>query len=171
MSGPRGYRREPAGTQPPCLQRPYGSTVLRAPSRPLVLMPHTLSEVTGPLFGHEKVAPEEHDLTAGHAVPPQGERLVVHGRVVDEDDRPVAGTLVEFWQTNAAGRYRHPWDRHDAPLDPNFTGCGRAVTDQDGRYGFVTIRPGAYPWRNHHNAWRPAHIHFSLLARASSPDS
>jgi protocatechuate 3,4-dioxygenase, beta subunit len=163
MSGIRGYRREPEGNQPPYLHPAYGSTVRRAPSRPLVLLPHTLSEVTGPVLGHEMVGPEDHDLTLGHAGAPLGERLIVHGRVIDEDDRPVAGTLVELWQANAAGRYHHKWDQHDAPLDPNFTGCGRALTDEQGRWRFVTIRPGAYPWRNHPNAWRPAHIHLSVF--------
>lgn len=128
-------------------------------------VPRTLTEATGPLFGHLAVAADEADLTRGAAAPPIGERIVVEGRVLD-DARP-DHTLVELWQCNAAGRYHHPLDQHDAPIDPNFRGFGRAVTDGDGFYRFTTIRPGAYPWRNHANAWRPAHIHFSLFGRAS----
>jgi protocatechuate 3,4-dioxygenase beta subunit len=140
--------------------------VLRAPSRPLVLLPHTLSEVTGPVFGSGEVRPEEADLTRQHPGEPIGERIQVSGRVLDDGGRPVPGTLVELWQANAAGRYRHDNDQHPAPLDPNFTGCGRAITDGEGRYRFLTIRPGAYPWKNHPNAWRPAHIHLSLFGQA-----
>ena len=139
------------------------STALRAPTRPPIRAPHTPTELGGPVYGHESVAPGDSDLTTGHAGAPIGERILVTGRVLDEDGRPVPHTLVEIWQANAAGRYRHPNDRHDAPLDPGFTGAGRAVTDASGAYRFTTIKPGAYPWRNHHNAWRPAHIHFSLL--------
>jgi protocatechuate 3,4-dioxygenase, beta subunit len=141
----------------------YRSTLKRAPSQPLILLPHTLSETTGPVFGHVAVSEIDSDLTRAHAGEPLGERIIVTGRVLDEDGRPVANTLIEIWQANAAGRYVHVRDQHPAPLDPNFTGAGRAVTDADGRYRFVTIKPGAYPWRNHHNAWRPAHIHFSLF--------
>jgi len=125
-------------------------------------MPHTLSEVTGPVYGHD-VLPEDSDLTRQHKGEPLGERIVVSGRVLDEAGRPVPRTLVEIWQANAAGRYIHHGDRHPAPLDPNFSGAGRAMTDAEGRYKFVTVKPGAYPWRNHPNAWRPAHIHFSLF--------
>jgi len=131
-----------------------------------VLLPHTLSEVTGPVFGHADVGPADQDLTARHAGEPLGERIVVTGRVLDEGGRPVPHTLVEVWQANAAGRYRHVNDGHPAPLDPNFDGCGRALTDAEGRYRFVTIRPGAYPWKNHPNAWRPSHVHFSLFGPA-----
>jgi protocatechuate 3,4-dioxygenase beta subunit len=155
-----------AGTQPDHAFAPYASTAKRAPTQPLVLLPHTLSEITGPVFGADILGPDDHDLTHQHAGAPIGERIIVSGRVIDENGRPVPSTLVEVWQANAAGRYRHQNDRHDAPLDPNFSGCGRVITDADGRYRFVTIRPGAYPWRNHHNAWRPAHIHFSLFGRA-----
>ncbi|HET9904132.1 MAG TPA: protocatechuate 3,4-dioxygenase subunit beta [Xanthobacteraceae bacterium] len=144
----------------------YRSTEKRAPKRPLVLLPHTLSETTGPVYGHETVRPEDADLTRQHAGEPLGERIIVHGYVLDEDARPVADTLVEVWQANACGRYRHLVDQHPAPLDPNFTGAGRAVTDEKGYYRFVTVKPGAYPWRNHPNAWRPAHIHFSLFGHA-----
>jgi protocatechuate 3,4-dioxygenase beta subunit len=141
----------------------YNSTARRHPTRALVPLAHTLSELTGPVYGHDDVTAEEADLTTRHAGEPQGERIIVAGRVMDEDGRPVPHTLVEVWQANAAGRYIHLNDQHPAPLDPNFTGAGRAVTDAEGRYRFVSIKPGAYPWRNHHNAWRPAHIHFSLF--------
>jgi protocatechuate 3,4-dioxygenase, beta subunit len=157
------YPKEGLSAHPPSLSPAYVSTVKRAPSRPLVVIPHTLSELTGPVYGHEAVRPEDTDLTRQHAGEPLGERIIVAGRVVDEDGRPVANTLIEIWQANAAGRYIHVGDQHEAPVDPNFSGAGRAVTDADGRYRFTTIKPGAYPWRNHHNAWRPAHIHFSLF--------
>jgi protocatechuate 3,4-dioxygenase beta subunit len=158
-----GYRRPDPGTQPSYLHLPYASTRKRAPTRPLILLPHTLSEVTGPVFGYDQVGPQDNDLTCRHAGEPLGERIVVSGRVLDEDHRPVRHALIELWQCNAAGRYRHKNDTHGAPLDPNFTGCGRALTDDEGGYRFVTIKPGAYPWGNHYNAWRPAHIHFSLF--------
>jgi protocatechuate 3,4-dioxygenase beta subunit len=156
----------PRGLHPPLLSPAYRSTVLRAPSRPLVLLPHNLTEITGPVLGEGRVKPSDNDLTRQHAGEPQGQRIIVHGRVLDSDGRAVPDTLLEIWQTNAAGRYRHVNDNWPAPLDPNFTGLGRTVTDSLGRYRFVTIRPGAYPWRNHVNAWRPAHIHFSLFGRA-----
>lgn len=164
LSGP--YRKPLPGTQPEFLHVPYVSTRKRAPSRPLVVVPQTLSELTGPLFGHDEVGEGHDDLTAQGVAAPLGERIVVSGRVLDEDGRPIPFTLVEVWQANAAGRYAHRIDQHDAPLDPNFTGCGRALTDAAGRYLFTTIRPGAYPWGNHPNAWRPAHIHFSLFGPA-----
>ncbi|HEY7406094.1 MAG TPA: protocatechuate 3,4-dioxygenase subunit beta [Candidatus Angelobacter sp.] len=160
------YRRHPAQSQPPYLYEPYRATVVRAPRRPLILLPHTLSEVTGPVYGHSQVTAADSDLTHQHAGEPQGERIIVSGRVLDDSGRPVPHTLIEIWQTNAAGRYRHHHDGHPAPLDPNFTGAGRALTDENGNYRFVTIKPGAYPWRNHENAWRPAHIHFSLFGPA-----
>ena len=161
-----GYRRPVPGTQPRHLHPPYASSIKRAPSKPLVRIPHTLTEVTGPLFGKEAVDVKAFDLTRQHSGEPLGERIIVSGRVLDEDARPISHTLVEVWQANAAGRYLHKVDQHDAPLDPNFTGCGHTITNEEGRYRFVTIRPGAYPWRNHHNAWRPAHIHFSLFGPA-----
>jgi protocatechuate 3,4-dioxygenase beta subunit len=148
---------------PPSLYPDYVGTRLRAPSQPLVLIPHTLSELTGPVYGHGNVSETDSDLTRQHAAPPLGERIIVSGRVVDEDGRPLPDTLIEIWQANAAGRYIHVVDQHPAPLDPNFSGAGRAVTDADGRYRFTTVKPGAYPWRNHPNAWRPAHIHLSLF--------
>jgi protocatechuate 3,4-dioxygenase, beta subunit len=161
-----GYRREPAESRPPLDYPGYGSTRLRAPTRPPILLPHSLSEVTGPVYGHDGVGPLDHDLTRRHDGEPLGERIVVGGRVLDGDGRPVRNTLLEIWQANAAGRYIHAADQHPAPLDPNFTGAGRTVTDDEGRYRFITIKPGAYPWGNHENAWRPAHIHFSLFGPA-----
>lgn len=159
-----GYRS--ALGDPPLATPEYRSTVRRAPDRPLVILPHTLTEVTGPAFGEDRVRPEDADLTRQHDGAPIGERIIVHGRVLDGDGRPVPDTLVEVWQANATGRYRHTGDVHDAPLDPNFTGAGRTLTDAGGRYRFITIKPGAYPWGNHTNAWRPAHIHFSVFGRA-----
>jgi protocatechuate 3,4-dioxygenase beta subunit len=168
MTLPR-YER-PHGLHPPLASPEYGSTRLRAPSRPLVVLPQRLTEVTGPLLGDDRVRDGDADLTrpptgssGGEA---QGQRIIVHGRVLDGDGRAVPHTLVEVWQTNAAGRYRHARDNWAAPLDPHFTGAGRTLTDADGHYRFLTIRPGIYPWGNHHNAWRPAHIHFSLFGRA-----
>jgi protocatechuate 3,4-dioxygenase beta subunit len=161
-----GYRRPYWDTQPEYLYPPYRSTQKRSPSQPLILLPHTLSEVTGPVFGYDDVKANDNDLTKQHSGEPIGERIIVSGRVLDENGRPVKNTLVEIWQCNATGRYVHKNDTHDAPLDPNFTGCGRVVTDNEGRYRFITIKPGAYPWGNHYNAWRPAHIHFSLFGPA-----
>ena len=158
-----GYRRPYFKSQPEYLYPPYKSTVKRSPTRPLVLLPHTLSEVTGPVFGFDEVKPEDADLTRQHDGEPQGERIVVSGRLLDENSKPVANALIEMWQANAAGRYRHAVDDHNAPLDPNFTGGGRVLTGTDGSYRFLTIKPGAYPWRNHYNAWRPAHLHFSIF--------
>jgi protocatechuate 3,4-dioxygenase beta subunit len=145
---------------------PYKSTTLRAPKRPMIQLPHTISELTGPLYGHNPIGETDNDLTRQCAGEPQGERIIVAGKVLDEDGRPVPNTLIEVWQANAAGRYIHTRDQHPAPLDPNFTGAGRTMTDADGNYRIVTIKPGAYPWRNHPNAWRPAHIHFSLFGTA-----
>jgi protocatechuate 3,4-dioxygenase beta subunit len=151
---------------PPYLYPEYVATRLRSPTRPLVILPHTLSELTGPVYGENAVGELDHDLTRQHAGEPVGQRITVSGRVLDTDGRPLVGQLIEIWQANAAGRYVHAVDRHPAPLDPNFTGAGRCLTDDEGEYRFVTIQPGAYPWPNHHNAWRPAHIHFSLFGRA-----
>jgi protocatechuate 3,4-dioxygenase beta subunit len=161
-----GYERPPAGVHPPLDYPEYRSTVLRAPKQPLLPLPHGLTEVTGPLLGEGRVQPGDADLTTRHAGEPIGERIIVTGRVLDSGGRPVPGTLIEIWQANAAGRYRLDVDSHPAPLDPNFDGAGRCLTDAEGRFRFVTIKPGAYPWGNHHNAWRPAHIHFSVLGRA-----
>lgn len=162
-----GYQYEDASVHPPLLTPAYASTILRAPTRPPVLLPYTPTELTGPVLGEGRVADADADLTTGTGDGTAlGERIVVHGRVQDSDGRPVQATLVEMWQANAAGRYRHKWDRHDAPLDPHFTGVGRTLTDAQGRYRFVTVKPGAYPWGNHPNAWRPAHLHFSVFGRA-----
>ena len=157
------FARPDKGNHPPNDSPGYGSTVLRHPKEPLIVIPHTLSELTGPVYPYGRMDITDSDLTRQHASEPLGERIIVEGRVVDEDGRPVPQTLVEIWQANAAGRYTHKIDQHAAPLDPNFSGAGRTVTDDNGRYRFVTIRPGAYPWNNHANAWRPAHIHFSLF--------
>ena len=157
------YPRPEPGEQPPLLYPPYRATIRRAPARPLIHLPHTWSELTGPLYGHNPIGETDNDLTRQHPGQPLGERIIVSGRVVDEDGRPIPHTLMELWQCNAAGRYFHSIDDHPAPLDPNFTGAGRTITDANGNYRFVTIKPGAYPWRNHPNAWRPAHIHFSLF--------
>jgi protocatechuate 3,4-dioxygenase, beta subunit len=166
MNKLHAYRAFHPGTQPEYDFPPYASTAKRHPTQPLVVVPQTLSEITGPVFGHDDFKPTDNDLTRQHKGEPIGERIIVSGRVLDENSRPVPHTLVEVWQANAAGRYPHKADRHDAPIDPNFSGAGRTLTDAEGRYRFVTIRPGEYPWRNHYNAWRPAHIHFSLFGRA-----
>lgn len=146
---------------------PYRSTALRHPRHPLVAVrdPEAV-ELSGPVFGVTDVAGLDADLTRGHAAEPLGERITVTGRVLDRAGQPVRGQLVEIWQANAAGRYAHQLDQHPAPLDPHFTGFGRCLTDDQGSYRFTTVRPGAYPWRNHTNAWRPAHIHFSLFGTA-----
>jgi len=166
MAPIRPYRRYHPGTQPEYLHPPYISSQKRAPSQPLVHLPHTISEITGPVFGQELIDVKAFDLTRQHSGEPLGERIIVSGRVIDEDGRPLSHTLVEVWQANSAGRYAHAIDQHDAPLDPNFTGCGHTITDAEGRYRFVTIKPGAYPWQNHYNAWRAAHIHFSVFGPA-----
>ncbi len=141
--------------------------MLRAPAhQPVRLADEWFHRAPGPAFGRIGVRPEDADLTRQHAGEPLGERIIVTGRVTDSDGRPVRNTLVEIWQANAAGRYVDPADDHPAPLDPNFTGAGRCLTDDDGAYRFVTVKPGAYPWRNHHNAWRPAHVHFSVFGPA-----
>jgi protocatechuate 3,4-dioxygenase beta subunit len=160
------YRREDEG-QPPSLFPAYVSTALRSPKERLVKIPHTLTETTGPAGAWGRLMGASlADLTTQHRGAPIGQRIIVSGRVLDEDARPVPDTMIEIWQANAAGRYIHKKDQWDAPLDPNFTGAGRAITDDTGRYRFVTVRPGAYPWGNHCNAWRPAHIHLSLLGPA-----
>lgn len=165
---PRSYLRSGAQSDHPPLDAPaYKSSLLRHPRAPLLYLPQTLTELTGPALGDAaRLAPLDADLTRQHAGAPVGERLVVQGRVLDTEGKPLRGTLVEIWQANAAGRYLHKHDTWDAPLDPNFSGAGRCLTDEQGRYRFVTVKPGPYPWGNHHNAWRPAHIHFSLLGRA-----
>ena len=154
----------PTAAQPQLHFPPYRSSVLRAPTKALVQVDPEGAELLAPVFGHGEVDPLEADLTVGTGSgTPIGERLTMRGRVLDGDGVPVRHQLVEIWQANAAGRYVHQRDQHPAPLDPNFTGTGRCLTDADGWYAFTTIKPGPYPWRNHHNAWRPAHIHFSLF--------
>jgi len=160
------YRRPAAGTHPPLNTPAYRSTALRHPTRPLILLPQRLTELTGPVLGETLLLPTDNDLTRQYDGEPQGQRIIVHGRVLDGDGHPVARSLIEIWQANAGGRYRHAADSWPSPLDPYFDGVGRTVTDHEGRYEFVTIKPGPYPWGNHANAWRPAHIHFSLFGRA-----
>lgn len=141
----------------------YASSRLRVPAEPLVPLAAGATESSASLLGISRVAAEEHDLTRHHGGEAQGQRIVVEGRVLDRNHRPIPNVLIEIWQANAAGRYFHDGDRHPAPLDPNFVGRGRCMTGETGEYRFVTVKPGAYPWRNHVNAWRPAHIHFSLF--------
>ena len=159
-AGLGAYRRDRPDAQPVLDWPDYVSTRLRSPRRPLLLLPQRLSELTGPAFGEDDVRASDSDLTTQHAGEPLGERIIVSGRVLGSDGRGVRNALIEIWQANAAGRYLHRVDQHPAPLDPNFTGIGRCLTDAEGRFEFITIRPGAYPWQNHPNAWRPAHIHF-----------
>ena len=167
MSRDIQYRREDSNAQPPSLFPSYKSTTLRSPSAPLIRIPQTLTETTGPAGAWDRLMGAAlADLTSQHKGMPIGQRIVVSGRVLDESGRAVPDTVMEIWQANAAGRYIHARDTWDAPIDPNFTGAGRVVTDAHGRYSFTTVRPGAYPWGNHHNAWRPAHIHLSLLGPA-----
>ncbi|MDN6667772.1 MAG: protocatechuate 3,4-dioxygenase subunit beta, partial [Brevibacterium sp.] len=153
----------PAETQPRLDYPPYRSSILRHPTKdPRHTDPETI-ELFSPAFGHRDLANLESDLTIQAGGEPIGERIKVTGRVLDGSGRPVRNQLVEIWQANSAGRYIHKRDQHPAPIDPNFTGVGRTLTDDDGSYTFTTIKPGPYPWKNHHNAWRPAHIHFSLF--------
>ncbi|GGD70320.1 MULTISPECIES: protocatechuate 3,4-dioxygenase subunit beta [Rhizobium] len=150
----------------PALTPGYKTSLLRAPQRALLSLDGTVSETTGPVFGHSMIGELDNDLILNYARPGEsaiGERIIVHGRVLDERAKPVAGALVEFWQANAGGRYRHKKETYLAAIDPNFGGCGRAITDEEGRYSFRTVRPGAYPWPNGVNDWRPAHIHFSIF--------
>lgn len=167
MNDPVPYRREEQGAHPAHHSPAYRSTVARSPRLELVRIPHTLTEVTGPSGVWDRLmGAAVHDLTKQHGGEPIGQRIIVSGRVLDENGRPAPRTIVELWQANAAGRYIHAKDQWDAPLDPNFTGAGRVVTDDEGRYRFITVKPGAYPWKNHKNAWRPEHLHFSLLGPA-----
>ncbi|TPL01608.1 protocatechuate 3,4-dioxygenase subunit beta [Mesorhizobium sp. B2-4-16] len=151
---------------PPALTPNYKSSVLRSPQKALLSFDNTLSELTGPVFGHAMLGDLDNDLIHNFASPGEsaiGERIIVHGRVLDERGKAVPGVLLEFWQANAGGRYRHRKDGYLAPLDPNFGGCGRTITGEDGGYAFRTVRPGPYPWPNGPNDWRPAHIHFSVF--------
>jgi protocatechuate 3,4-dioxygenase, beta subunit len=163
---PTSYIREGDDAHPRMDDPGYKSTARRHPKHALILAPQTITEITGPRLRAEPVREGDSDLTTQHEGEPIGERIVVSGHVYDTEGKPLRGTLVEVWQANAAGRYRHRSDQWPAPLDPNFSGAGRCMTDEHGAYRFTTIKPGPYPWGNHHNAWRPAHIHFSLLGRA-----
>jgi len=165
MSGERTEEVRDAHVDPPYLYPDYVGTRLRAPLEPLVVLPGRLAELSGPVLGPGRIDELDNDLTAQHEGEPQGQRIIVHGRLLGPDGHPIRNALVEVWQANAGGRYRHEVDKHPAPLDPNFSGAGRCATDDEGRYRFITIKPGAYPWQNHENAWRPAHIHFSLFGR------
>ena len=153
---------------PPALAPDYKTSVARSPRQAMLSLEATVSELSGPRFGHSDIAPGDNDLITNYAQggDPVGERIIVHGRVLDENRRPVPQTLVEIWQANAGGRYRHKKDQYLAALDPNFGGCGRTLTDAEGRYAFRTIKPGAYPWRNWVNNWRPAHIHVSVFGHS-----
>jgi protocatechuate 3,4-dioxygenase, beta subunit len=159
------FRPIATGSQPPNDTPEYGSTRLRHPRQPPLRIPHSVTETTGPLFAESRF-PAIADLSMVTGKPALGERIIVRGRVIDEAERPIPNTMIEIWQANASGRYAHQRDQHPAPLDPHFSGVGRCLTDEQGRYRFTTIKPGAYPWRNHDNAWRPAHIHFSLFGSA-----
>ena len=158
--------KDDSASHPPMDYAGYKSTALRHPKLDLIPLAHRLTETTAPVFGDELVKPDDNDLTKGHEGEPIGQRIIVHGHVKEDDGRPVPNTLVEVWQANAGGRYRHQVDNWPSPLDPNFSGGGRTLSDDKGYFRFTTIRPGAYPWKNHPNAWRPAHIHFSLFGRA-----
>jgi protocatechuate 3,4-dioxygenase, beta subunit len=153
---------------PPAYAPGYKTTVARSPRQPLLSLESSISEETGPRFGHSDFGPHDDDLILNyaHGGAPIGERIVVHGRVLDENGRGMPNTLVEIWQANAGGRYRHRKDTYLAPIDPNFGGCGRCLTNEDGHYAFRTIKPGAYPWANGIDAWRPAHIHFSVFGHS-----
>lgn len=166
MSQPGEFYQRDREWQPPALTPDYKTSVSRSPQYSLISLQNSKSEITGPVFGHADIDPIDNDLILNYAQPgqsPVGERIIVHGRVLDENGRPVPHTLVEAWQANAGGRYRHKKDTYLAPIDPNFGGCGRTLTDENGYYFFRTVKPGAYPWRNWVNNWRPAHIHMSLF--------
>ena len=158
------YQRD-LSQHPPAFTPGYKTSTLRSPRQALLSLQNTLSEVTGPLFGRDELGSLDHDLIRNYAQDgePIGERIIVHGRVLDENARPVPNALIEVWQANAGGRYRHRNDTYLAPIDPNFGGCGRCISGEDGSYSFRTIRPGPYPWPNGPNDWRPAHIHFSIF--------
>jgi protocatechuate 3,4-dioxygenase beta subunit len=169
MTRPAEYYQRNRALHPPALTPGYKTSVARSPRQSLISLENTISEITGPRFGQNDIDAGDNDLLTNYARPgegPIGERIILHGRVLDENARPVAGTLVEIWQANAGGRYRHRKDSYLAPIDPNFGGCGRTVTDENGYYFFRTVKPGAYPWRNYVNSWRPAHIHLSIFGAA-----
>ncbi|MGR3521320.1 protocatechuate 3,4-dioxygenase subunit beta [Paracoccus sp. (in: a-proteobacteria)] len=162
---PAEYHQRDRSLHPPALTPNYKTSVARSPRWPMISLENTISEITGPRFGHADIDPIDNDLIRNYAKTgdPVGERIIVHGRVLDENARPVPNTLVEIWQANSGGRYRHKKDTYLAPIDPNFGGCGRTLSDENGQYAFRTIKPGAYPWRNRVNNWRPAHIHVSVF--------
>lgn len=166
MKKPAEFYQRDRRWHPPAYARDYKTSVARSPQYAAISLENTVSEITGPVFGHNDIDPIDNDLLSNFATvgqSPIGERIIVHGRVLDENARPVPNTLVEIWQANASGRYRHKKDAYLGALDPNFGGCGRTLTDEDGYYCFRTVKPGAYPWRNWVNDWRPAHIHFSIF--------
>ena len=168
MRSPAEFYQRDRLWHPPAYARDYKTSVARSPKYALISLQNSMSEITGPVFGHNDIDPIDNDLIRNFAKSgdPIGERIIVHGRVLDENARPVPGTLVEIWQANAGGRYRHKKDTYLAPIDPNFGGCGRTLTDENGYYYFRTVKPGAYPWRNWVNDWRPAHIHVSVFGTA-----
>ncbi|MEQ8589576.1 MAG: protocatechuate 3,4-dioxygenase subunit beta [Roseitalea porphyridii] len=170
MTGPAEYFQRDRNRHPPAHTPGYKTSVARSPRLPLISLEQTMSEITGPVFGHGDFGELDHDLIRNYAKDgdPIGERIIIHGRVLDENARPVPNTLIEIWQANAGGRYRHKKDTYLAPIDPNFGGCGRTLSDENGGYFFRTVKPGAYPWRNHVNSWRPAHIHLSVFGSAFS---
>lgn len=170
MTKPAAYYQRDRDRHPPAFAPGYKTSVARSPRLPLISLQQTQSEMTGPVFGQNDIGPLDNDLIRNYAKEsdPIGERIIVHGRVLDENARPVPNTLVEIWQANAGGRYRHKKDTYLAPVDPNFGGCGRTLTDAEGGYVFRTVKPGAYPWRNLVNNWRPAHIHVSVFGAAFS---
>jgi protocatechuate 3,4-dioxygenase beta subunit len=166
---PAEYYQRDREWHPPALTTDYKTSVARSPKYSLISLENTVSEITGPRFGHSDIDPSDKDMLTNYAADGQsaiGERIIIHGRVLDENARPVPNTLVEAWQANAGGRYRHKKDMYLAPIDPNFGGCGRTITDENGYYYFRTVKPGAYPWRNWVNSWRPAHIHLSIFGAA-----
>ena len=170
MSQAEYYQRD-RERHPPAYTRDYKTSVARSPQYSLISLQQSVSEVTGPVFGHNDIDPIDNDLIYNYAQAGEsaiGERIILHGRVLDENARPVPNTLVEIWQANAGGRYRHKKDAYLAPIDPNFGGCGRTITDENGYYFFRTIKPGAYPWRNWVNSWRPAHVHISIFGASFS---
>lgn len=169
MKPPGDYFQRDRSTQPPAYTPDYKTSVARSPRYALISLQNTVSEITGPVFGQNDIDAGDNDLLTNYATDgqsPIGERIILHGRVLDENARPVPNALIEIWQANAGGRYRHKKDSYLAPVDPNFGGCGRTLTDAEGRYAFRTVKPGAYPWRNHGNNWRPAHVHFSIFGTA-----
>jgi protocatechuate 3,4-dioxygenase, beta subunit len=169
MIRPAEFYQRDRSVHPPALTPNYKTSVARSPRYPLISLQNSVSEITGPVFGHDSIGAGDNDLLTNYAQPgesPIGERIILHGRVLDENARAVPNTLVEIWQANAGGRYRHKKDAYLAPIDPNFGGCGRTLTDESGYFFFRTVKPGAYPWRNHVNNWRPAHIHASVFGTA-----